>query len=57
MKCNRDEDCLPAKQKASGKATKLTFMALVRPTNRSEWAAVPGFDLRPFEGEDREAIQ
>ena len=49
VKCNKDEDCLPVKQKSNGK---LTFMGLVRPVNRSvEWAAVPGFDLRPFEGE------
>ena len=55
MRCGRDEDCLPSKQKKNGKQT---FMALVRPVsdpkdpeNPKEWSAVPGFDLSPFEGE------
>ena len=54
MKCKRDKDCLPSKQKAAGKTwAAQTFLALVRPVNHSKWSEVSGFDLGPFAGEDR----
>ena len=54
VKCKRDKDCLPSKQKAAGKTRAAkTFLALVRPVNHSEWSDVPGFDLGPFGGEDK----